>query len=128
MDSAKNDYHFVHAAFEWLRKFGYFNNKTGVYIFSDNGGKHFKNKTTFAYVESLAVQLVLWFRWLIYAPHHGWNLCDGRGGLLSQKSEKAALDENKPDTAEKMQKMIESSNLTNAYPVVLKVSIYTHMR
>jgi hypothetical protein len=121
--TGKNDYHYVHGVFEWLREFGYFVNKVGVYIFSDNAGKHFKNKATFEYIQLLAITVLVWFRWLMYAPHHGWSLCDGCGGLMGQKVVKATLDGNSPDTATKLQSLIDESNIKNAYPVVLVVFI-----
>jgi len=119
--TGKNDYHYVHGVFEWLKQFQFFVSTKQMVIVSDNAGKHFKNKATFEYIEQNAVELQVLIYWLMYAPHHGWSLCDGREGLLSQKVNKMALDGNKPDTAVKMQELIDKSNLTNAYPVVLLV-------
>ena len=125
VETGKNDYHFVHAVFEQLKLFGVFKVAKQLYIVSDNAGKHFKNKATFEYIAKCAMELLILIHWLMYAPNHGWSLCDGRrGGLLSQKVNKAALDGNAPRTAEKMQKMIDTFNLANAYPVWLQVYYY----
>ena len=71
METGKINYHFVHAVFEWLKLFGFFNAAKLVYIVSDNAGKHFKNKATFEYIVKYAIELLIIIYWLMYALNHG---------------------------------------------------------
>jgi hypothetical protein len=71
----------------------------------------------------LTTSIKIPFWWIMYAPNNGWSLCDSYGGILSQMVMKAELDGVAPDTAEKMQQLIEQSKFTNLYSVVLMVFI-----
>ena len=59
--------------------------------------------------------------WIIYALNHGWGLCDSHEGILSQIVYKADLNDNPPNTAIKMQQLIQNSNFTNINVIVFVV-------
>ena len=119
--SGKNDFHYVRAALKWLIMHRMLDFKKKIVIISDNTGKHFKNCTIVEYVMYLATSLQILIFWLMYAPNHGWSLYDSHDGILSQIITKAELDGAMPDTAAKLQKLIEQSNCTATYPVVFMV-------
>lgn len=72
---------------------------------------------------SLAVALKTQITWLMYAPNHGWSLCDSHAGVLNQQVSKAELNGEAPDTAEKLQRLISISKVDYTYPVVFLVNI-----
>ena len=118
ISSGKNDFHYVKAALKWMVEHDLFGEVKQIILFSDNAGKHFKNCNTVEYLMYLAVSLQLRFLWIMYAPNHGWGLCDSHGGILSQMVYKADLNDNLPDTATKMQQLIQNSNFTNTNATV----------
>ena len=48
-------------------------------------------------------------------------MCDSHGGILSQMVYKADLNDNLPDTATKMQQLIQNSNFTNTNAIMFVI-------
>lgn len=88
-----NDTKFVQTAFNYLYSQGFFRKYCFFYIFSHNGGKHFKNRMTLKYFTELAKATGKSFNWIFYASHHGFSMCDAHGGLLSSILDKAQKDD-----------------------------------
>jgi len=83
--TGKNDFQFVRSVFSWLHDHEVFAGATRLYLFSDNAGKHFKNKHTYDVIMSYATSWNIRILWIMYAPNHGMSLCDSHGGILGQK-------------------------------------------
>ena len=83
--TGKNDFQFVRSVFHWLHEHNVLQEATELYLFSDNAGKHFKNKHTFDVIMRNAVEWKIRILWIMYAPNHGMSLCDSHGGILGQK-------------------------------------------
>lgn len=122
--TCKNDFHYVRSTLQWLHENGFFDNCPEIIMSSDNAGKHFKNCYTFEWLVAFSVKIGKDILWIMYSPNHGWGLCDSHGGILSQKVHTAILNGKAPNTAKKMQELINETpfTLSDPYPVVFEVS------
>lgn len=86
-----------------------------IFIFSDNSGKHFKNRLVVAKMMDFAgvTKADVW--WLFYAPDHGNSLCDGHFGRLSQKRRAAVGGSNNWATPERLSQLIDAMENTKSH-------------
>ena len=122
-DSGRNDSHFVRAVFDHLLEHDVLARFTAIHLLSDNAGKHFKNWHTMRYMALVVLACVQEyglqrFEWHMFAPYHGWGLCDSHGGVLNQVKHRHELAFDVPSSAHQMTDLA-SSACQNTTAVVL---------
>ena len=102
----KNDFYFVRQSLQTiLPMIERFN---GIYLFSDNAGKHFKNRRTMRFMSQFAYMNSFDIHWTMYAPHHGYSLCDAHGGRINASKLKNEKNRHQPQTCQDLKNMIDS--------------------
>lgn len=121
-DSVKNgtnDSKFTGSCLDLLQSKDKIRNASKIYIFSDNSGKHFKNRLVMSKMMDFVMKLNKDVRWLFYAPDHGNSLCDAHFGRLSQKRRAAPGGSNNYATPIRLATLIDSMESTKAHIITI---------
>lgn len=106
LKNGANDSAFTVSCLHQLQSHQKVGNCKRIFIFSDNSGKHFKNRFVMAKMMEFACSAKLDIWWLFYAPDHGNSLCDGHFGRLSQKRRAAEGGANNWATPARLSQLI----------------------
>lgn len=112
-----NDSKFTVSSLDILRKHETFKKSKKVVVFSDNSGKHFKNRLVMRKMMDIGMlnQQDIW--WLFYAPDHGNSLCDAHFGRLSQKRRASPGGANSYATPQRLAELIDTMEKTKAHVI-----------
>ncbi len=114
-----NDSQFTVACMDQLGQLEIVKKSKKIFIFSDNSGKHFKNRFVIAKVMNFANLTKTDILWCFYAPDHGNSLCDGHFGRLSQKRRAAPGGTNDYATPDKLAALINTMETTSAHIILI---------